>query len=100
MRRQHAAIARSSRLVLRLQHDGAGAVAEQDTGAAVVPVEDARKRLPPDHERTLEGAAAQEIVCGCKRKDEAGADRLQVERRTMVDSKPVLDRDRGRRKGV
>ena len=89
-----------ARLLLRLQHHGAGAVAEQHAGGAVVPVEDARKGLGADHQRALVGAAAQEIVGGGQRKDEARADRLQVEGRAMVDAEPVLDRDRGRRESV
>ena len=85
---------------LRLQHDGAGAVAEQHAGAAVVPVEDAREGLGADHQRALERAGAQEIVGGGEREDEARAHRLQVEGRAMVDAEPVLHRDRGRGKGV
>ena len=100
MRRQHAAVARFARLRLRLEHDRAGAVAEQHAGAAVVPVENAREGLGADHQRALGGARAQEIVGGRERKHEAGADRLQVEGDAVVDAEAVLHRDRGRRKGV
>ena len=89
-----------ARLLLRFQHDGAGAVAEQHAGAAVVPVENPRKGLGADHQRALEGAGAQEIVGGRQREDEARADRLQVEGRAMVDAERVLHRDRGGGKGV
>ena len=44
------------------QHDRAGAVAEQHAGAAVVPVEDARKGLRADHERGARLAHLHEIV--------------------------------------
>ena len=84
-----------ARLRLRLQHHGAGAVAEQHAGAAVVPVEDAREGLGADHQRALEGAGAQELVGGRQREDEARADRLQVERRAMGDAEAVLHRHRG-----
>ena len=67
----------------------AGAVSEQHAGAAVGPVEDAREGLRADHQRALVGAALQEIVGGRQRKDEAGADRLQVERRAM--NQQVID---------
>ena len=100
MRRQYATVGRLARLVLGLEHDGAGAVAEQHAGAAVAPVENARERLRADHQRPLVRAGAQEIVGGRQRKDEAGADRLQVEGDAMIDAQRVLDRDRGRRKGV
>ena len=71
MRRQHAAVARFARLRLRLQHDRAGAIAEQHAGATVVPVQNPRKCLGADYQRALEGARAQEIVGGRERKDEA-----------------------------
>ena len=100
MRGEHAAVGRLTGLVLRLEHDRAGAVAEQHAGTAIVPVENARERLGADHQRALVGAAAQEIVGGRERKDEAGAHRLQIEGGAMMDAELVLDRDRGRRKGV
>ena len=100
MRGEDAAIGRRAGLVLRLEHDRAGAVAEQHAGAAIVPVENARERLRADHQRALVGAGAQEIVGGREREDEAGAHRLQIEGRAMMDAERVLDRDRGRRKGI
>src|SRR5882724_11899993 len=100
MRGQDAAVGRSARLVLRLEHDGTGAVAEQHAGAAVAPVEDPRKRLRTDDEGPLVAAAAQEIVGGRQRKDETGAYRLQIEGDAMIDAERALDGDRGRRKGV
>src|SRR3977135_387418 len=93
---QYAAVGSSTRLVLRLEYDRAGAVAEQHAGTAVVPVENARKRLGADDERPLVGPRAQEIIGGRQRKDEAGAYRLQVERGAMIDAERVLDRNRSR----
>ena len=56
MRGEDAARLARLRLLLRVEHDGAGAIAEQHAGGAVVPVEDARKRLRADHQRALEAA--------------------------------------------
>ena len=84
MRGQHAAILARARLLLRLHHDRAGAVAEQHAGAAIGPVEDAREGLRADHQRALVHAGAQQAVGGGKRVDEAGAHRLQVERRAVL----------------
>ena len=100
MRRQYTAIGRRARLILRLQHDRTGAVAEQHAGAAVAPVENPRERLGADHQRALVGACTQEVVGGGERKDEAGTHRLQIEGGAVMDAKPVLHRDRGSRKRI
>ena len=50
---EDAAVVARARLLLRIEHDGAGAVAEQHAGGAVGPVENARKRLGADHQRAL-----------------------------------------------
>ena len=101
MRGHHAAVGRGlARLLLRLQHHRAGAVAEQHAGAAIVPVEDAREGLGTDHQRALEGACAQEIVGGGEREHETGAHGLKVEGRAMIDAEPVLHGDSRRREGV
>ena len=100
MRGQDAAVGWRARLLLRLQHDGAGAVAEQHAGGAVVPVENAREGFGADHQRALERAGAQEIVGGRQRKDEARAHRLQVEGRAMGDAEGGLHGHRGGRKSV
>src|SRR6267142_776857 len=76
MRREDAAVRGLAGLLLRLKHDGAGAIAEQHAGATVIPVENARKGLGAYHQRALESAAAQKIVRGSEREDEAGAYRL------------------------
>ena len=86
MRGQNAAIGGFARLLLRFKHDGAGAIAEQHAGAAIVPVENSRECLGADHQRALERAGAQEIVGGGKREDEPRAHRLQVEGRAVVDA--------------
>ena len=86
MRGQDAAVGRFARLLLRFEHDRAGAVAEQHAGAAVVPVENSRKRLRRRSPAPLEGAGAQEIVRGGQREDEARAYRLQVEGGAVIDA--------------
>ena len=53
-----------------------------------------------DHQRALERAGAQQAVGGRERVDEARADRLQIERRAMVDAEPGLHGHRGRGKGL
>src|SRR5215210_249806 len=61
-------------------HDGAGAVAEQRRGAAVVVVGDARQRLGAAHERDA-GTAALDLRGGLvERVDEAGARGVDVDR--------------------
>src|SRR5579862_7534082 len=48
---EDAAVVARAGLVLGIEHDGAGAVAEQHAGRAVGPVENARKSLGADHQR-------------------------------------------------
>ncbi len=96
MRREQTAILARAGLVDRLHDHRARAVAEQDAGGAVGPVEDAREGLRPDHQRALEIAALQVLVGGRDREHEAGTDRLQVEGRTPSDAELGLNRDRGR----
>jgi hypothetical protein len=76
---------------LRLEHDGAGAVAEEHAGGAVLPVEDAREGFGADDERALVGARDQELVGHRDRVDEARAHRLHIEGGALVDAEPLLD---------
>jgi hypothetical protein len=99
-RDQDAAVLARAGKLLRLQDDGAGAVAEQHAGAAVLPVEDARERLGADHQRALEGAGLEQRVDGREPIDEAGAHRVQVERGALRDAEPGLHRHGTRRKRV
>ncbi|MNV16337.1 hypothetical protein D3C71_1070940 [compost metagenome] len=71
-------------LVGGLQHHGAGAVAEQHAGTAVIPVQDARKHLGADNQRATCAARADEAVGGGQRVHEAAAHGLHIEsRRTL-----------------
>ena len=88
------------RLRLAVEHDGAGAVAEQHAGAAVGPVENARKRLRADHQRARERARFEQAIGRRQRVDEAGAHRLQVEGRAMGDAELGLHRHGAGRKRV
>src|SRR5579872_6424481 len=100
MRGQHAAVGGVVSLLLRLQHDSAGAVTEQDAGSTVVPIEDSRKCFGADHQRALVTARTQKIIGGSEREDEAGTYCLQVEGRAMRDAESVLYRNRRGGKGV
>ena len=100
MRGEHAAVGDRARALLRFQHDRAGAVAEEHAGRAVAPVEDAREGLRADDQRALPLPGLQHRVGRGERIDEAGADRLQVERRARMDAEIVLDGHGARRKSV
>jgi len=60
----------------RLEHHGAGAVAEQHRGIAIAPVRNARQRLRTDHKRALRLARLDELVRDRQRVDEAAAGRF------------------------
>ncbi len=81
-------------------HDGAGAVAEEDAGAAVFPIEDARHGFGADDERGLGLAAADEIVGDGEAINEARADRLNVEGRAARHTEAGLNLGRGRRESL
>ena len=91
---------RRAELGLRFQDDGAGAVAEQHAGAAILPVEDARERLGADHDGALELPGLEEVVGDGERVDEARAHRLHVEGRALGDAEPGLDAHGGGREGA
>lgn len=65
-------------LVGLAQHHGAGAVAEQHAGAAIIPVQHARHDFGADHQRLLGQAALDVGVGRGQRVDEAGAHGLHV----------------------
>ncbi len=67
--------------VARLEHDRPGTVAEEDTGATIRPVENARKRFRTDHQRTPVRSGTDELVGNSQGIDEAAADGLQIEGR-------------------
>ena len=88
------------RLSSAFEHDRAGAVAEQDAGRPVLPVEDAAERLRADHQRMIGHAALEHIVGDAERVEEAGADRGDVEGDAVVDAERGLDQGRAGRKGL
>ena len=51
---QNAPVRQSAVQLLGLDHDGAGAVAEQDAGRAILPIEDAGEGFGADHQSALE----------------------------------------------
>src|SRR5260370_7831464 len=100
MRAEDAAVLARAGLALRREHGRAGTVAEQYAGGAVAPIEDARKGLRADHQRTLECAGLEQTVDGRKPEHEARTNRLQIEGGTAGNAETGLDGDRGRRKGI
>ena len=100
MRRQHATIVNRPLPFVRLQHHGPCPIAEEHAGAAIIPIENAGKRFRADDESGLRLARLDKIVGGGERKDEAAADRLQVEGSTPCHADARLDHGCRRGKGV
>ena len=82
-----------------IQDHRSGSVAKQNAGAAVLPVEDPRKRLGSDHQRRARLAQPQRVVGDREREDEPRAHRLHIEGGAAGHAKPRLQLDRGRREG-
>src|SRR5690606_32132994 len=76
--------------LLCLEHDRAGAIAEEHTGAAIFPIEDAAHRLGPDHQCRTRRAAAQHIVRYRNGIEEARADRRYVKGDAAMDAERRL----------
>ncbi len=85
---------------LGFEHNRARPVAEQHTGGAVVPVEDAREGLGADDQRPLVLSGFEETIGGGQRIDKARAHRLHVEGRALGRAQRSLDRHSGCRKGL
>ena len=85
------------RLRRALEHDRSRAVPEQDAGAAVAPVEEARMHVRADHESAGRAPGANELLRDPERVDEAGAHRLHVERGASLGSEASLQPARGGR---
>src|ERR1700730_13595556 len=100
MRAENAAVLARAGLTFRLHHDRASTVAEQYAGGAVAPIEDARKGLRADHQRTLECAGLEQTVDGRKPEHEARTHCLQIEGGTAGNAETGLDGDRGRWEGI
>ena len=100
VRGEHTTVVATAGLLLRLHHHRTGAVAEQHTGGAVFPIEDARERLGPDHQCALIGTGAQQRVGDRDGIDEARTHRLKIESSSAGDAKPCLHRHSRRREGV
>jgi hypothetical protein len=90
-----------ARLVARLQHHCACAVAEQDAGGAIVEIENAREHFGPDHECAACAPGLDQRVGNRQRVDEAAAHGLHIEGRAARDAQLVLqDGRRGRKHHV
>ena len=79
-----------ARFLGRLEHDGAGAVTEENRGAAIAPVDNATQRLGTDHERAFRIAEFDELVRNRERVDETAAGSFNRERRAIADAEPIL----------
>ena len=80
------------------EHDSACAIAEQHTGTAIAPVENAREHLGADHQRTLMTAGADEFFGDRQGIRKTAAHRLHVECRTIVtDAQARLEQRRSTR---
>src|SRR5688572_22489521 len=87
-------------LLLRLEHDRARPVAEQDAGRTIAPIKDAGESLRANDQSALEVSGLEKTVRSGECKDEARAYGLQVERRAVGDAEAGLDRDCAGRKGL
>ena len=93
--RDDAAIGNLALILLDLEDQRAGAVAEEDAGAAIGPVEDTREGLGADHQHAFGEPALEVEIGGGDRVDEAGADGLHVEGEAVPHAEPALYVDGG-----
>ena len=77
-------------LIDGLEHHRTGAVAKEDRGAAIAPVDDAAQRLGADHERALGIAETDELVGDRHRVDETAAGGLDRKGRDIAQSETIL----------
>jgi len=76
--------------IRRCQHHRAGAVAEQDAGATIRPVNDAGKGVRPHHQRPLRRAGADEAMGDIQSVDETGAHCLHIKGGAAMATQPML----------
>ena len=80
--RQHAAPDLLLRVVGQPQHGSTGAIAEQDAGVAILPVDEARQHFDPAEQDAPVLTAAQKAFRHGEAIQKAAAGRRQIERRT------------------
>jgi hypothetical protein len=100
MRRKNAPVLVRSLPFSALEHDRSGAIAEQNAGPAVVPVEDAGECLRPNDERPFRLSQANEIVGERHSINEARADRLDIESGAPFHAQLCLHPSGCRREGL
>ncbi|MOA02083.1 hypothetical protein D3C78_1215190 [compost metagenome] len=100
LRGQNAAIGGGTLAFAGFKNQRAGAIAEENAGGAVLPVENAREGFGTDHQDALGHAAANIEVGGRYGINEAGTDGLHVEGEAVGHAKTVLDVHRRCRKSV
>ncbi|MNL40752.1 hypothetical protein D3C87_1631220 [compost metagenome] len=88
------------RLVNPFHDNGTGTVAKQDTGGAVVPIEQAREGFSADDQHAAGHAVFDVTVRGGNRIDEAGANRLDIEGETVMHAQLHLHQRGGAGEGV
>src|SRR5665213_2753905 len=96
---EHALIAALAGSFITLQHHRARAVAEQDAGTTVGPVQEAAHAFRADQEHRIGLAAPDEIVRHRQAIDEAGTNRLNVEGSAVGHPQPGLHARGGGGKG-
>ena len=84
-------------LIGRFQHDGAGAVAEEDAGGAVGVVDEAGEGVDADHQHALVEPGLDELAAGDEGVDETGAGRAEIERAGVAAESPPGPGRPGRR---
>ena len=98
--RPHLEAAQAAAGRIATQHHRPGAVAEQDAGRAVAPVEQAREHLGSDHQHRLGKPGGDLRVALRQCVDEAGAGRREVVPGHVVGADPLADQRRSGREVV
>jgi len=84
----------------RPQHASAGTVAEQNTGTAVVPVDDIGEFFGRDHQSVFVKSGLQILFGGGERKKKTAARGAHIKRRGGLGADPALDQTAHRRKSI
>src|SRR3546814_9832100 len=87
-------------ILYRLQYHCPSAIAEQDTGRAIIPIHDAAHGFRADNERAVGHSAPDHIVGNGKGVEEAGENGLKVECEAIRYPQSGLNLHRARRESV
>ena len=75
-----------------------GAIAKEDAGSPVLPIQYAAECLRTDHQRISRASGANHAVCYGKRIEKAGADRCYIKGHAAIAAQSILNNRRGCRK--